>query len=281
MATKSPHKAPGAPGFSLISNEKLQQMYVTMLRCRMLDPHVRKIAGSAALKGKEAAFVGAAIDLKLEDAIIDSSHGATASFLKSAPLHSILGPQYALDIKHAKAKRKTAVGAAAEWAVATGIGYALVPKKKESVTVAFLSSNPAGSEAGRAALLFASARKLPIIYVYTGERPLNTGKINGSGFPVIPVDGNDVVAVYRVAHECTVRARRGSGPSVIACHFSLANQNNRDPLRNMENYLSMKGLFNKKLKQSTVHAFEKEIDRAAKASRNLSMANELQNVFIV
>ena len=37
------------------------------------------------------------------------------------------------------------------------------------------------------------------------------------GFPGITVDGNDIVAVWRVTQESIHRARSGAGPTLIEC----------------------------------------------------------------
>jgi hypothetical protein len=52
------------------------------------------------------------------------------------------------------------------------------------------------------------------------------------------VDGNDVVAVYRVASEAIAHARNGHGPTVIDCRLSGPG----DPIENMLRYLIGKGL---------------------------------------
>jgi pyruvate dehydrogenase E1 component alpha subunit len=99
-------------------------------------------------------------------------------------------------------------------------------------------------------------------------------------FPVIPVDGNDVVAVYRVAYECTVRAREGGGPSIIVCQFPTSNKalrHKRDPLLLMEKYLSAKGLFQAKQKLISTRAFEKELTKAKAASKALPDSKRKQN----
>ncbi|HWG86231.1 MAG TPA: thiamine pyrophosphate-dependent enzyme, partial [Candidatus Acidoferrales bacterium] len=57
--------------------------------------------------------------------------------------------------------------------------------------------------------------------------------------PAITVDGNDVVAVYRVAEESTRRAREGLGPSLIECRLETGG----DPLAFMESYLRQRNLW--------------------------------------
>ncbi|HTZ90361.1 MAG TPA: thiamine pyrophosphate-dependent enzyme [Alloacidobacterium sp.] len=253
-----------------------------MLRCRILDCHARSLGIVASWKGKEAAAVGAAIDLQPEDAIIIPSGAAMAGLLKGAPLRSILfqSPDHSIS---GKKKRKNDPNMGAVQApVATGIAYARSAGSKESVTVAFLSENPESSESGRHALQFATARKLPIVYVYSGE-PVGTAQMYSRAFPVIPVDGSDVVAVYRVAHECIVRARRGAGPSVIACSFAPMNgasARSQDPIRNMEKYLAAKGLFKIEQKQSIIRRFEQEI-AAARKPQQRGARQTAQHLFVM
>jgi TPP-dependent pyruvate/acetoin dehydrogenase alpha subunit len=70
--------------------------------------------------------------------------------------------------------------------------------------------------------------------------------------PIIPVDGSDVVAVYRVATESIAHARKGNGPTLIDCvAYRLEGQRRakrEDPLGKMETYLAGKGLFDCNLK---------------------------------
>ena len=61
-------------------------------------------------------------------------------------------------------------------------------------------------------------------------------------FPVITVDANDVVAIYRVAQESIARARDG-GPTLIACVPYAAEGMSASPIANMERYLAGKKLF--------------------------------------
>ncbi len=220
------------------------------------------------------------IDLRSEDAVIDScGEGVVTSFLKGLPLSSFL-PN--LNKSHGKipaAKRKVSSSEVIESAIATGIASAHLAKSAESIAVAFLSYSPGVSAAARGALLFSITRKLPVIYVYTGKEALKSEILSSLGLPVIPVDGTDVVAVYRVMHECAVRARRGTGPSVIACDFS-AKGTRRDPIRSMQNYLAAKGLFHKDQNRPDLRAFEKEIKQAFKAKDAIS-PSRAGNIFFV
>ena len=286
MSTKSAKKKPADSAPALISDNKLQQLYSMMLRCRILDSHARNLNGGQSWKGKEAAVVGAAIDLKPEDAIVFPSNATVAGFLKGVPLKSIF-QSHEHSLKGAEKTRKAIAGPDAQAALATGIAYASSARNKGRITLAFLLKNPEGSEAGREALRFAGQHRVPIIYVYSGNQ-VDPTQAYAYGLPVIPVDGSDVVAVYRVAYECMIRARERGGASVIACSIGPTNGSSakgQDPLRNMEKYLSAKGLFAEERKQSTIRAFEEAIGKATAASRKAphhrETVSESRHIFLM
>ena len=105
-------------------------------------------------------------------------------------------------------------------------------------------------------------------------------KTQAWGVPAITVDGNDAVAVYRVASESIARARLGRGPTLIECgvyplHGPAGNhrKNGRrleahDPISAMEIHLARKGLFSERLKRQTVAGFRRELDAATRFLEN-------------
>jgi TPP-dependent pyruvate/acetoin dehydrogenase alpha subunit len=283
MSTKSAKNKSAGSAPSLISDKKLQQLYAAMLKCRVLESHARSLNGGSFWKGKEGATVAATIDLQPTDGLVFPAGAAVASFLKGVPLRAIFQSlQRSSTLVKNKRKNIASAGVLAQGALATGIAYAQSTGTGGSVTVAFLSGNPEGCNADLYALQFARAHKLPIVYIHNGE-PADGPQINSRDFPVIPVDGSDVVAVYRVAYECTTRARQGGGPSMIACSFVSKNSapKYQDPLRNMERYLFAKGLDMNERKQSIIRSFEQAIAAARKPSHHRKTKGESRNVFIM
>jgi len=288
MATKTPQKSTAESTFSLISNSKLQQMYSTMLQYRILESHARKIiGGKASMRGREAMLVGSAIDLQDEDALAIANDAGIASFLKKAPLSSILGQLQKRKAGRGKTKakqRRVALASASDAAhgsIATGIALANSRAASSNVTLAVMQNTT--DHAGTFA--FAREHKLPIIYVING---FDEAEAQSYGFPVIPVDGNDVVAVYRVAYECILRARQGGGPSMLACidfPLALSVVKSRDPLRNMERYLTGKGLFTENWKRQLIQSFERELRQslaaAKKAARGKQQSGRDDRVFSI
>jgi TPP-dependent pyruvate/acetoin dehydrogenase alpha subunit len=135
---------------------------------------------------------------------------------------------------------------------------ALKSAGEQSLPILFVSQNHLSGEA-------AGHRRS----VASGRNALDT---QAYGFPTIPVDGSDVVAVYRVASESISRIRQGRGPTLIDCQsFNVPTQSTSsrtgkrptdDAIVGIEEYLTRKGLFSQELKEQIVAAFGKEIDAA-------------------
>lgn len=142
------------------------------------------------------------------------------------------------------------------------LGAALGNKIRKNAKVALVWATEADMETLRMALEAARAHRLPAVFVLEFstaaeetrvEELLNCAVAPGDEMPHIAVDGNDVVAVYRVAHEAIERARRDRGPTLIEClGFRVKGQpagRHLDPVANMERYLRGKGLLTRKVKQ--------------------------------
>ncbi|HEX3663043.1 MAG TPA: thiamine pyrophosphate-dependent enzyme [Acidobacteriaceae bacterium] len=104
----------------------------------------------------------------------------------------------------------------------------------------------------------ADEAKLPVLFV---EDWRNAGKGSATkknaqepapgtareigAMPAIPVDAEDVIAVYRVAHESMTRAREGSGPTRILCvRWPAMNASDKkaDAVGHLEHWLEARGL---------------------------------------
>ncbi len=268
-------------GGSLISNQKLRLLYSTMLKCRIFDERVmqlfgqKKLFGSYASSiGQEASAVGAAIDLRRMDAVTVSRQDSIAQLVKGAPLDVIVSQLYSRYSKPARgAKQNTPQSGStmtAQLNMVAGLGLSSKMQKNESVVVAFVQDEAPSLEESREPLNFAAKQQLPVLFVALNglDGPQGGPKARGAGvhsdqydFPCIPVDGHDVVAVYRVAFEAMARARQGGGPTLIDCKTDSIS---RDPLLLMEEYLTRKGLFTPAWKQKLLESFRAEVDMAFK-----------------
>jgi pyruvate dehydrogenase E1 component alpha subunit len=267
-------------GFSLISNEKLRELYATMLQCRMIDERVLFERGNAtgdyyAPSGQEASVVGVAVDLSAADSVVTLDGASNAAFVHGEALQKLLS--------------RLVYGSSsvdAEGRIHGALGVALAGKTNanQQVVVVFGGGEVSQSKAWQEALKVAGTHTLPLIFVQLGSKPQQPqvqrkgreAATQGEewGLPVIPVDGNDVVAVYRVATESVSRARRGRGATLIECVDGAAIDpfTKQDPLLKMERYLTGKGLFQAEWKQEITVSFRSKLDAAKEAARSVVLA---------
>ena len=113
---------------------------------------------------------------------------------------------------------------------ACGGGYSSKLMKSGSVAVAFFGDGAVNNGAFHEGLNMASIWKLPVLFIcennqFATEVPFSyssgipdVGRRAASyGLPGFEVDGNDVIAVTKVAHEAIARARSGGGATLIEC----------------------------------------------------------------
>lgn len=245
----SPQKAQTS---SLLNGEKLKGLYATMLKCRMLKHRFRGIGPS----GGEATEAAAAFDLGEKDIVAPGPRDAILQFIKGAEVRQI-----AESSKNARSK-VSQESPSVQIILATGMALANGSSKHPAITLT-LTNAPAPDDGDwKEAIAFAARRKLAIIYVV--QTPDKSGVADGRfraraqecGLPAITVDGNDVVAVYRVMQECMRRARQGHGPAVIECNIGSS-----DPLLTMQSYLRQRNLWSDQWRRTTEKAFARELSR--------------------
>jgi len=286
-------------GFSLIPQEKLLTLYSTMLKCRLLGQRAGLGLPGAVFGlglGSEAAAAAATIGLNEEDIVIASPQNPLPGLIKGLPLVRILegGGGRAMDHPAWNVFFRSGE-VAALLTLATRVALESKVRSTGQIAVVFCGDHPQADASWEETLTFAGERELPILFVcqerketgVVAQRDKSNGSVKDKSFgvPAISVDGNDAVAVYRVASESISRARLGRGPTVIDCrsfrvagisaeslrktkHGNLGSEQelhggmSEDGLVNMERYLSRKGLFDQDFRDSVTAAFEAEIDAA-------------------
>ena len=307
-ALNSSHQNP------LISHAKLRQLYSVMLKCRLLEERARNLRKQAGFDGEqhssiglEATAVGAALDLRPTDTLAPSPRDFALSYLKGVPLTAMFsqlfghntspqnGRSAAGDSEYAPLNIVLPASTlATQLTRCTDIARANQRKKNANVVVAFSGGGSMSLGEWLHTLNFAGKRSLPIVFVRhqsnlsAGPGSANLeGMGNGTsseaveyGFPGIAVDGNDAIAVYRVAQEAIERARSGGGPTLIEAQTLPGNEptqmirgrsraaddveesKSSDPIAAMEPYLIRKGLFSRGWKTEIVAGFQQELDAA-------------------
>lgn len=270
MPAKEPQAPPADNGFSLISNDKLLALYAALLKCRMISRRLG--SGHAQREASLAAAVGVAVDLRARDSLAASGTGALARFSKSnlsggASLRRILSAHSGRGVSPAAALR------AAMRKARMNKGEAGQGESNTAIAVAFCEDSCAPAQIWRECLREAALKRLPILFVCCTKD--ETDHVESlapkSRFPVVVVDSDDVVAIYRVASEAIAHARRGNGPTLIVCRpWPLVEHHSihvHDPIVTMERYLARKGLFTPEFKRKTVSGFGRELRTAKNDAR--------------
>jgi acetoin:2,6-dichlorophenolindophenol oxidoreductase subunit alpha len=298
----------------LISDAKLKQIYSTMLQCRLLNERASRLTKSSGLfLGGEAIAVGAGIDLRRDDWVATFEKELLGQFIKGVPLASIFSslnsgkpatktaskPPAAAPLKEDSSPSHILSGAAnpaAQLNLASGLAIALQAKKTGNVVMAFCGDSSGVGQRWQEALAFAGEHCLPLLIVVqstVSSRPtsLSQGKPfpsliskeHACEVPVIPVDADDVVAIYRVAYESIHKARHGGGPTLIqAVSFRGPAKRNAvkahssdqpDAFARMEAYLTAKGLFSASWQQKLVDDFNRNLDSLVRPDRRSSLRN--------
>ncbi|MFB3814406.1 MAG: thiamine pyrophosphate-dependent dehydrogenase E1 component subunit alpha [Terriglobales bacterium] len=300
----------GAPP---LSPDLLKRLYYYMVKCRTVEERARllfrqgKFAGNYyAAVGQEATEVGATIDLLPEDTVAPSHRNFVTNIMKGTPLKYMYAQLYARKTSPDQGRSSPAhcgyaplniitpaSTIAAQLNIGTGVALAYKMQKKPNIVVALSGDGSTSLGFWHEALNFAGVHKLPIVYVvennlWAESVPLQEQtsvedlalKAQAYGFPGITVDGNDVVAVYRVCHEARERARQGYGPTLVECKTyrwyghseidparyrtpeEVEYWKSRDPIPSMERYLQNRGIWSDEWKQQITVEIDKEIDEA-------------------
>jgi hypothetical protein len=227
MATQASSRVPSAAangkhGHSLISDATFRQLYELTLRLR-LGLHQANGHGQP-LAGREASLAAVSSDLRSGDALVADQPLPTAIHLTEPA--TPFAERVIAAIARATADRL---------------------KRNARVTVIF---------SGRADLMceahaLAAAARLPVLFVEDAPAAPKTSSSRtrgksapGANLPItIPVDAQDIIALYRVAHESIVRAREGSGPTRILCaSWPARNGETEDAVEHLERWLEARGL---------------------------------------
>jgi hypothetical protein len=251
---RRPSAANAATPHPLISDTRLQHLYVTLLRTRLL----RQRKAAAPLVAPEAIVTGTVTHLKDGDSIVPFAGDRLAALARGHAVRRVLGS--------APMPGVLSSAPTAETRFAIASGYAMARQGTQHIVLAFSGPGVVSLDALRPSLSYAALHKLGILFVIetAANADLSSARhTNPLGLYGIPVDGNDVVAIYRVAQEAIHRARRGVGPTLIDCKpWPLDGP--ADPVLRLEQMLERRGLPTEKVKERTIAAFKKELSAASR-----------------
>ena len=231
-----------------IPNEKLKEIYTTMVRIRAFEERIiaeyRKgnLPGFIhASIGQEAIPAAVCAFLRDDDYILTTHRGHGDIIAKGARFDRMMAELYAKETGYCKGRggsmhivaadlnmlgATAIVGAGVP--IASGIALACKMQNVDSVSICFHGDGATCTGAFHEGLGLAAVWSLPVVFVcqnnqygmstpqrdYTKLEYL-TDRAKAHAIPGISVDGNDAVAVAKVASEAIERARQGGGPTMI------------------------------------------------------------------
>jgi pyruvate dehydrogenase E1 component alpha subunit len=230
-----------------LSPEKLVALYEAMVRTRILDTRMLalqrqgRIGFYGTCKGQEGATVGSALAAEADDWVFPALREGAVLLLRGFPLdryvaqlignsldecHGRQMPCHFSSGRHNFVSLSSPIGTQ----ILQGLGAAWASKIKgrRDVVLTYFGDGATSEPDFHAALTFGAVHKVPAVFfcqnngfaisVPFSRQTASEGiaiKARAYGLPGIAVDGNDVLAVYRVTKEAMDRARRGEGPTLI------------------------------------------------------------------
>lgn len=300
-----------APDASPSNPEVLRTLYSVLLKTRLLEERVLSLlrAGripgvSVPILGGEATEVGACIGLEPDDSFASSQPKLATHVIRNTPLARVFAEFFHSEKKY-DAKNPTAAAESlrvvpqsasivGQLDVAAGIALAYRQLAKPNVVVALADDGLAALGFWHEAASLASRHRLPIVFMAENcaqSHPNSVAAVHSNddlrdraeayGFPGITVDGNDIVAVWRVTQESIHRARNGAGPTLIECRTwrwhaeadrestngrnkskLLQSRREHDSLHHMEHYMKKRSLWKQSWKDRLVDDYSAALEKA-------------------
>jgi TPP-dependent pyruvate/acetoin dehydrogenase alpha subunit len=284
----SAKEEPGQENSSLISDEKLLDLYRLMVKCQMLEQRATGLLeqgkpGSdfCCSAGREASAAAVAVDLTPGDTLSVPPGDWLPAFAKGMSPESLFlalasgteSDREALTAAEAERNNVWLAGDQPQQRKSVLERAADARAQKDGAVVAvFIRSAPEALDGWRKVMTSAAAETLPIIFVHhtdgaaiSAPSPGRRGRNPEAflhGVPAIAVDATDPVAIYRVAFEAILRARQNRGATLLEC--TAVSTWSVDPVSAMHDYLRRKGIEPSRHARQIVEGFQRDLDLATR-----------------
>lgn len=285
-----------------LDDNKILEMYKNMSMLRTLDSKLlsmqrqgRAVTYAPSL-GEEATQIGSAMAMRANDIFVPNFRQHGVYLVRGMPLDTLIiywrgfeeGCKIPSDVKGFP----YIVPVASQMTHAAGIAFAKKYKKEDAAVVAYVGDGGTSEGDFAEALNYAGVFKSPLVTIIENNQwaisvPRSkqsaaetlAQKGVAAGQKCVQVDGNDVVAVYKVVSEAIANAK--DGPTVIECvtyrmsmHTTADDPTKyrdqaevdlwrtKDPVDRVRKYLSRKALWNPDFEQKMNDEHLKIVDGA-------------------
>lgn len=307
VATKSSLPSDASPS----SPEVLRTLYSVMLKARLLEEQVLTLLRAGRIPGVplpilggEATEVGACIGLQPGDSFATTQPKLATHVVCDTPLKRVFAQLFNFEKEYLAAHPSSAAAALrvvpqtatieGQFNIAAGVALAYRRQQKADVVITMADDGLAALGFWHEAASIAANERLPIVFVVENSVLAHPDAANvfrededlrdragAYGFPGITVDGNDIVAVWRVTQESIHRARSGAGPTLIECRTwrwhaeadqalngrgpnrrSAKTRREHDPLHHMEHYMKKRSLWRQAWKDNLAAEYRAALAKA-------------------
>ncbi|MEM1414957.1 MAG: thiamine pyrophosphate-dependent enzyme [Myxococcota bacterium] len=227
--------------------EKVVDLYESMVRTRTIDVQLERLQRQGRIGfhigslGEEACILGSAAAMRPQDWIFPCYREFGALLYRGMPLQTYVDNMYgnADDLVKGRQMPDHYTGRAfrfgsvsspigTQMTQAVGFAWAAWKKGTDEVTSVYFGEGATSSAEFHTGMNFAGVMKAPVIFLCRNNRwaiSVPSEKQTASktfadkgiayGVPAVRVDGNDILATYKVVRECVERAARGEGPALV------------------------------------------------------------------
>jgi pyruvate dehydrogenase E1 component alpha subunit len=296
-----------------LTKEEMLDLYKKMVFIRRVEEKLKEeflqgnIPGFLHVSiGQEAVAAGICSNLRNDDYILSTHRGHGHVLAKGADLKKFMAEIYGRKNGYCKGRSGSMHVTATECGVlgcngivgagisiATGVAFANMYKGTDQITVSFFGEGATSTGSFHEALNMASLWGLPILYCcetngWAEFSPLSTHmrikdvaeRAKAYAMEAVIVDGDDVLAVYRMTKELIERIRRGGGPVLLECkthrwegHFvgdpqryrpadSLKECQEHCPIEKLKDHLLALGLINEGIVEEIAEEIRKLVEEA-------------------
>ena len=248
-----------------IPRETLVSAYRHLRRLRVLDARMivlqrqGRVGFYGACTGQEAVPIATGLVLERDDWVFPALREQSVMLVRDFPLRDFVAQVFGNSGDVLKGRQMPSHQSGRQvnqvsWSScigpqipqAVGTAFAMKKRKTSSIAVAFCGDGATSQPDFHAAMTFAAALKAPAVIVCQNnhwsisvpterQTAAKTIAVKGRayGIPGVRVDGNDLLAVYKVLSDAAARARRGEGATFVeALTYRIgAHSTSDDPTR--------------------------------------------------
>jgi 2-oxoisovalerate dehydrogenase E1 component alpha subunit len=298
------------PDAPRLGAERLVDLYRLMVTNRIVDERMTTLQRQGRIGfyigalGEEATIIGAAAALEDRDWIFPAYRELGAALVRGFPLYKLVCnlfgnredpvkgrqmPNHYADASRRIMSISSPVGT--QIPQAAGAAWAMRLKKEDAVALVFFGDGTVSQGDFHVGLNFAAVFDAPCIFIIRNNHwaisvPVErqcaaetlVSKAEGYGMAGVRVDGNDLLAVYKVVREAAQRGRAGEGPTLVeavtyrqGAHSTSDDPNvyrkdsevvpwrAKDPVRRFRLHLEHQRLWDEAQEEELRHAIEAEV----------------------